>query len=51
MLSGLELETTPNQYILSKSGALRLGMKFESEQEILTESALIGHIISSEFTS
>ena len=51
MLSRLELETNSDEYILSKSGALRLGMKFESEQEVLTESALIGHILSSEFTS
>ena len=51
MLSRLELETNSDEYILSKLGALRLGMKFESEQEVLAESALIGHILSSEFTS
>jgi len=51
MFSRLELEANPNEFILSKTGAIRLGMKFESEQEVLTESALLGHILSSEFTS
>ena len=51
LFSSLELEPNPDEFILSKSGALRLGMKFESEQEVLTESALLGHILSSEFTS
>jgi hypothetical protein len=39
------------KYLLSKTGAIRLGMKFESEEEALTESTLLGHIVSSEFTS
>tara|TARA_B110000444_G_scaffold259360_2_gene302904 strand:- start:49766 stop:50368 length:603 start_codon:yes stop_codon:yes gene_type:complete len=51
ILAELELEVHPTDYALSKQGALRLGMKFEFEQETLTESALIGHILSSEFTS
>lgn len=51
ILAELKLEVHPTDYALSKQGALRLGMKFEFEQETLTESALIGHILSSEFTS
>lgn len=51
ILSQLDLEKTPTQYSLSKIGASRLGMKFEYEDEMLTEASLLGHIISSEFTS
>ena len=51
LLSRLHLDAIPIQYTLSKSGAVRLGMKFEYEHEELTESSLLGHIISSEFTS
>jgi hypothetical protein len=51
MFSQLELEADDKGYVLSKTGAIRLGMKFEFEHEVLTESALLGHILSSEFTS
>ena len=51
LLSHLSLEETPIEYSLNKTGAIRLGMKFEYEDEELTESSLIGHILSSEFTS
>jgi len=51
LLSQLQLEKTPVQYLLSKSGATRIGMKFEDDGEELTENSLIGHILSSEFTS
>lgn len=51
MYSQLDIESTPMEFLLSKPGAIRLGMKFESGQETLTESTLIGHILSSEFTS
>ena len=51
LLSQLSLEDAPIDYALNKTGAGRLGMKFEHEDEELTESALIGHILSSEFTS
>ena len=51
LLSQLSLEDAPIDYALNKTGASRLGMKFEHEDEELTESALIGHILSSEFTS
>ena len=51
IFSSLELESFEQDFLLSKSGAIRLGMQFDSEQEVLTESALIGHILSSEFTS
>ncbi|MBT5594394.1 MAG: hypothetical protein HOJ60_02530, partial [Euryarchaeota archaeon] len=49
--SELKIESIPMKYLLSKTGAIRLGMKFESEDEALTESTLLGHIVSSEFTS
>ena len=51
ILSRLKFKPDANEFLLSKPGAIRLGMKFESEQEVITESALIGHILSSEFTS
>ena len=51
LLSHLSLEENPIEYSLNKTGASRLGMKFEHEDEELTESSLIGHILSSEFTS
>ena len=51
MFSQLGLEVDDKGYILSKTGAIRLGMKFDFEQEVLTESALLGHILSSEFNS
>jgi hypothetical protein len=51
MFSQLELEADGKEYVLSKPGAIRLGMKFDFENEVLTESALLGHILSSEFNS
>lgn len=51
MLSQLKLDAIAYDFVLSIPGAIRLGMKFESDQEVLTESALLGHILSSEFTS
>ena len=51
IFSQLHLEATPTQYILDKIGASRLGMKFEYGDEELTEASLLGHILSSEFTS
>ncbi len=51
LLSQLHLEQMPMQYSLSKLGATRIGMKFEDDNEELTENSLVGHILSSEFTS
>ena len=51
LLDNLKLETKSFQYELSKEGAIRLGVRFENDQEQLTEQTLIGHIISAEFTS
>ena len=51
MFSQLQLEADTKGFVLSKTGAIRLGMKFDFEHEVLTESALLGHILSSEFTS
>lgn len=51
LLSGLDFHSAPMEYTFSKAGASRLGMKFESEHETLTDSSLIGHIVSAEFTS
>lgn len=51
LLSQLHLEQMPMQYSLSKLGATRIGMKFEDDDEELTENSLVGHILSSEFTS
>ena len=51
ILSQLGFQSAPMEYSLSKEGASRLGMKFDSELETVTEASLIGHIISAEFTS
>lgn len=51
LLLDLGFHSAPMEYSLSKAGASRLGMKFESEHEALTDSSLIGHIVSAEFTS
>ena len=51
LLENLKLKMKSFQPSLSKQGAIRLGVRFENDQEQLTEETLIGHIISAEFTS
>jgi hypothetical protein len=51
ILSQLGLQTASMEFSLSREGASRLGMKFDSELEAVTEASLIGHIVSAEFTS
>jgi hypothetical protein len=51
LLSDLGFQSVPMEYTLSNEGASRLGMKFETEHEALSDSSLIAHIVSAEFTS